>query len=1370
MRVSWKWLGLAGYAGLLFAAPVEAQLVWDSHNPVTQAKTLKGVIWTGGQYVAVGDSGTIVTSSDGTTWATRNSGITSATTHLYGVAAGSGSTLVAVGGSGTIVRSTNSGSTWSIVSGVPAPTQTLYGITWSGSLFVAVGTQGTILTSPDGQEWTQRANSLTARTLSSVAWSGSGFVAVGDHTSPNVEGAVRSSDGVNWTLSSSGASLYNVIWAGNKFIGVGFSGAIRESSDGASWSPVTSGGNSLLGVALGTSLVSVGMGGTIRYSLTSSTWNTVTASPTTAQLNAVTTGGPAVYLAVGAGGVVVTSTDAQNWVQTSSLQIAFYGLTARFGSAAGDTQFVAVGDFGTIVTSPTGAAWTRRSSGLTSSLYAAGAGGTTSAPVLATAGAGGVILTSTDAGVTWTTRASTVTTNLFGVAGNATGFPGTTLVAVGASTIVVSTNGGASWAAPSASNADLLLKSVAWSPTSNAWVAVGDTGGIRRATNPMGAWALGSVKSNGIRLNAVVWAGTPVNKFIAVGNSGIIYSSTTGSNNSWVKETSGITANLQSITQTAGLLVATGDGGTVLTSPNGADWTRQTSGVSNILYGAKWNGKVVAAVGAGGRILTSSPAALPPAPDPQSPAAAAVNLPVSPILSWSAPSGATAYIVQVSNNASFSDTVFIDTVSTTNVQAGPFTPSAHYYWRVLAMGNTGSSDWSVARDFTIITVLSSYPSLSTPAANAIDVALSPTLSWAAYTGATAYRVQASTDSVFSSTLVNDSIAETSRFLGNLNPNTVYYWRVYARLASGVTAWSPRRKFTTTPPPPAAPSLSSPFNGFAGTPLSGITLSWGAVSGASGYRVQVSTSSTFASFLKDTVVQGVTLASGTLSANTQYYWRVNSQNGAGSSAYSAVRTFTTYTSVPSKPTLVSPSHNATDVSVFTDLAWQAANGTANYHLQLSTDSNFTTTFLIDDTTLASTVTSRNVGQLADQTWYYWRVQGRNPVGAGAWSNRATFRSGSVPTTPPAAPSLVSPAAFATNVSSASALFTWNAPATATGYAIEISLDPSFPGTVVAETTTTTSRTVTTLSGGLAYYWRVKARNNVGFGAYSEVRAFSTVATRPGKPVLTTPAQFSTGISVTPTLTWNAVPGATSYRVQVSTSNTFSGAMTVNDSLTGTSRAVGSLAGLTDYYWRVIARNAAGADTSTIFRFTTGAAPLPTAPTPLSPLQFAANVPFPVVLVWSRVAVASTYKVQLSTDPAFATFVFQDSIITDTARSIPSGLSTGTDYYWRVFSKNSAGTSAASSTFRFTTTTVSILGRLALQRKSSAAAGGLRFVLPTRERVLIRVFDTRGGRLRSDFDKVLEGGAHVIPLPEGLESTFFLIEFQAGNFREVLKVHP
>ncbi len=80
---------------------------WHWRNPLPQGHTLRGEVYGNGQFVALGDGGTILTSTDGASWMMQTSGTTST---LNGVASGAG-IFVAVGAGGTIVTSTT-GSTW----------------------------------------------------------------------------------------------------------------------------------------------------------------------------------------------------------------------------------------------------------------------------------------------------------------------------------------------------------------------------------------------------------------------------------------------------------------------------------------------------------------------------------------------------------------------------------------------------------------------------------------------------------------------------------------------------------------------------------------------------------------------------------------------------------------------------------------------------------------------------------------------------------------------------------------------------------------------------------------------------------------------------------------------------------------------------------------------------------------------------------------------------------------------------------------------------------------------------------------------------------------------------------------------------------
>jgi hypothetical protein len=146
--------------------------------------------------------------------------------------------------------------------------------------------------------------------------------------------------------------------------------------------------------------------------------------------------------------------------------------------------------------------------------------------------------------------------------------------------------------------------------------------------------------------------------------------------------------------------------------------------------------------------------------------------------------------------------------------------------------------------------------------------------------------------------------------------------------------------------------------------------------------------------------------------------------------------------------------------------------------------------------------------------------------------------------------------------------WNAAATATSYAVQVSTDQNFATTVINSTgITTTSSALSGLTNGTVYYWRVSATNVVGTSAWSATRSFTTVI---NPPVLSSPANAATNVSRTPTLSWATDPGAITYNVQYSTSSTFvAGTATITrNGVAGPSLNITpALLARTTYYWRV-----------------------------------------------------------------------------------------------------------------------------------------------------------------------------------------------------------
>lgn len=383
---------------------------------------------------------------------------------------------------------------------------------------------------------------------------------------------------------------------------------------------------------------------------------------------------------------------------------------------------------------------------------------------------------------------------------------------------------------------------------------------------------------------------------------------------------------------------------------------------------------------------------------------------------------------------------------------------------------------------------------------------------------------------------------------------------------------------------------------------------------------------------------------------------------------------TPTPTPTPTTPLNPPNAPTNLSgvagnAIVTLSWTAPSSSIvrDYTIQYSSNSGSTWTTFSDGTSVSTTAV---VTGLANGTAYLFRVAATNGAGSSAY---LTTQSAITPiANAPNAPVITSVSAGNGQV-----ILNWTAPANGgaaiTDYVIDYSTNVGATWTNFDHPpSTSTSATITGLTNGLSYIFRVAAVNSTGTGQYSLYSQAAVPATLSDAPTSVSASISGTNINVSwQSPTFNGGAAITDYVIQYSSNagtswTTFSDATSAVTNTVVTGLALGST-----YIFRVAAVNKVGSSV-----YSVNSSPLFFALVPSAPASIQAiSTNNSIQLSWSTPNANGSaiidFTVQVSANNGSSWTTVSS---THTANIITIGSPTvdlGSTYMFRVAARNTIG---------------------------------------------------------------------------------------------------
>lgn len=518
------------------------------------------------------------------------------------------------------------------------------------------------------------------------------------------------------------------------------------------------------------------------------------------------------------------------------------------------------------------------------------------------------------------------------------------------------------------------------------------------------------------------------------------------------------------------------------------------------------------------------------------------DVPVNTNITWEHTLYAQGYRLTVGTTSGGNDIVNNETITneTSYEFASDFNTGDTVYVTLIPFNDEGDAVGPCTEEsFTISNDPATIPDCTTliePLDGATDVAVTTDLSWNPISNADGYKITVGTSTGANDILNVEDVGNITTYdlTTDLPEDSDIFVTIIPYNDEGDATSCTEESFHTEiiPVPPTCTNLTSPLNGATDVAIDS-HLSWTAISNATGYLVTVGTTSGGIEIVNNIDVGNVTTYD--IPADLQearlHFVTIIPYNDEGDATGCMEETFTTgdSTSPPSCTTLTAPINGASAVDPATNLSWTELTSATGFKLSVGTSSGSSDIFTGD---VGNVTTYDLTANLPESTTIYVTVTPYNDNGDAIGCTEETF----ITDGPPLCTTLIAPLDGATNID-VDTNIEWNAVANSNGYRV----------TVIASNSTANNMTDFEITTGTTFDFSndfiqgetvtvtIKPYNDSGEASGCTSESFTIVPPPiPNCTSLITPLNNTLDADIDTDISWNAVTGATGYKLTVTAS--------------------------------------------------------------------------------------------------------------------------------------------------------------------------------------------------------------------------------------------